>query len=314
MAAKQGLTEDLAAKAQNGNGKSTAVTTTGSTGVTPKSRGQEVRDYIEKMLPDISRALPNHLTPDRLLRIVLTAIRTTPDLMSASLASLGGAILQAAQLGLEPNTQTGQCYLIPFKNTKLQTTEVQFIIGYKGYIELFYRSGMVETVYANAVHENDEFVFSYGIDGKFYHKPVLTNRGAPVCYYAFGRMKGGAYNYVVMSIEDVNKIRNEHSASYKFQKFTSPWTKHYDEMAKKTCLRQLADWLPKSPEIVNMLNADSTIRTGVEDGDFIPEYDITNAEIVEDDPELDAQPTSQPEVSKGDANAEPPEDFFSEQK
>ena len=70
------------------------------------------------------------------------------------------ALMNAAQLGLEPNTPLGQAYLIPYKNKGI--LECQFQIGYKGMIDLAYRTGQVQMIQAQIVREHDFFEYQYG--------------------------------------------------------------------------------------------------------------------------------------------------------
>src|SRR5690625_5711770 len=95
---------------------------------------------------------------DRLMRLTMTTIRTTPELRQADVGSLLGGVMQAAQLGLEPGL-LGQCYLLPFKNNRKGITEVQFIIGYKGMIDLAKRSGHTQSIYSHSFYEKYEFKY-----------------------------------------------------------------------------------------------------------------------------------------------------------
>ena len=79
--------------------------------------------------------------------------------------------MQAVQLGLEPGL-LGHCYILPYKR------EATFIIGYKGMIDLARRSGHIQSIYAHAVHENDEFEYELGLHPKLEHKPSHGDRGA----------------------------------------------------------------------------------------------------------------------------------------
>src|SRR6056297_818539 len=135
-----------------------------------------VFNYLEKMKPEIERALPRHIGADRMARIAYTTIRTTPKLLKCSMGSLMGAVMQAAALGLEPNL-LGQCYIIPYGN------EATFIIGYRGMINLARRSGEIQTIYAHVVKENDEFEYEYGLEPMLKHKPASSDRGEIIKTY-----------------------------------------------------------------------------------------------------------------------------------
>lgn len=82
--------------------------------VSKKKQPQTLKDYVKMMEPAIKKALPNVMTPERFSRIVFTALTANPKLAECTPESFCGAMMQAAQLGLEPNTPLGQAYLIPY--------------------------------------------------------------------------------------------------------------------------------------------------------------------------------------------------------
>ena len=110
------------------------------------TKNMSIADMIKAMEPEIKKALPQVITPERFTRMALSALNTTPKLAECSQMSFLGALMNAAQLGLEPNTPLGQAYLIPYRNKgKL---ECQFQIGYKGLIDMVYRNENIQTVQA----------------------------------------------------------------------------------------------------------------------------------------------------------------------
>lgn len=129
----------------------------------------EVGSLLKRMGPEIMAALPvtARLTPERLARIAITTLRTTPALMRCSVPSLLGALVQCAQLGLEPDPRLGLAYLVPYGQ------DAQLIIGYRGLIHLARRSGEVASVEAHVVYDRDEFTCRYGADGTLSHTPCL---------------------------------------------------------------------------------------------------------------------------------------------
>ncbi|MED0762673.1 recombinase RecT, partial [Aneurinibacillus thermoaerophilus] len=78
----------------------------------------------------------------------------------------------------------GHCYIIPYGR------EAQFIIGYKGMIDLARRSGQIEQIYAHAVYEADHFEYELGLHPKLVHKPATGRRGAIQYVYAVAHFKG----------------------------------------------------------------------------------------------------------------------------
>jgi len=228
-----------------------------STSATPaKKKPMTMKDYINVMAPEIKKALPNTITPERFTRIVLSAISNNKDLQACTPQSFLAGMMNAAQLGLEPNTPIGQAYLIPRRNHG--TLEAQFMIGYKGLIDLAYRSGQVKTIYAEAVHENDEFEYELGLEPKLKHIPAMKDRGEVIYYYAVFKLINGGEGFKVMSKEDVEKIRlRSPSANAGF----SPWKTDYDAMAKKTVIRQVLKYAPLSTDIMRKISEDETIKT-----------------------------------------------------
>lgn len=146
------------------------------------TKSMSIADMIKAMEPEIKKALPQVITPERFSRMALSALNTTPKLAECSQMSFLGALMNAAQLGLEPNTPLGQAYLIPYRNKgKL---ECQFQIGYKGLIDMVYRNDNIQTVQAQCVYENDVFEYELGLEPKLVHKPALKDRGELILVYA----------------------------------------------------------------------------------------------------------------------------------
>lgn len=229
--------------------------------------------YIKSMEGEIKKALPSVITPERFTRMTLSAISTNPKLAQCTPASFLGAMMSAAQLGLEPNTPLGQAYLIPYKNRGVD--EVQFQIGYKGLIDLAYRSGEVELVQAHIVYENDEFVCEYGLEPKLVHKPADKDRGEAVKVYAMFKTKSGGYGFDVMSMDDVRRHAEKYSQAYKSG--FSPWKSNFEEMAKKTVLKRVLKYAPLKSDFVKAVVQDESIKTELSDD----MYEVKNDNVFE---------------------------------
>ena len=235
---------------------------------------KNMQDLIISMKSQIEAALPSVITGERFARMVLTAMSNTPKLASCTPKSFLGAMMQAAQLGLEPNTPLGEAYLIPFMNHG--TLECQFQVGYKGMISLAHRSGLY--VQAHEVHENDEFEVEYGLDPKLVHKPVFKDRGNVVAYYGVWKDKDGNFGFEVMNKEDVEAHAKKYSQSY--GKGFSPWKTNFDEMAKKTVIKKALKYAPLTTEFIRGVTADGTIKTALSQNmaDVKDETDYTDIE------------------------------------
>lgn len=234
-----------------------------------------MQTYIKSMEGEIKKALPSVITPERFTRMVLSAISTNPKLGSCTPSSFLGAMMSAAQLGLEPNTPLGQAYILPYQNKG--TLEAQFQLGYKGLIDLAYRSGEVELIQAHIVYENDKFDCEYGLEAKLSHVPAESERGEPIKVYAMFKTKSGGYGFEVMSMDDVKKHAQKYSKS--FGSSYSPWATSFEEMAKKTVLKKCLKYAPLKSDFVKAVVQDETIKTELsEDMYEVPNVVVEEAE------------------------------------
>ncbi len=224
-----------------------------------KSQGAKptMQQYIKQMEGEIRKALPSVLTPERFTRITLSALSSNPRLQECTPQSFLGAMMTAAQLGVEPNTPLGQAYLIPFKNHGVM--ETQFQLGYKGMIDLAYRSGEISTIQAHVVFANDRFSYSFGLNPTLEHIPATADRGEPTHVYAVFRTKDGGFGYDVMSMDDVRQHAKKYSKSYG----NGPWQTNFEEMAKKTVLKRVLKYAPLKSDFVRQLSTDESIKTEV---------------------------------------------------
>jgi recombination protein RecT len=214
---------------------------------TPKQRA--ALDLLARSKPEVAKLLPPGVTVDRFERIVRTCLRTTPLLAECNAESFLGAVMHTAQLGLEPGP-LGLAYLIPYKR------EVTLVVGYRGYVELAYRSGMVKDVTAELVYEGDGFRVVKGTSPKIEH----TDEGPPldreiIAAYAVARLKtGGTVSRVIYEAEwDAARKASQLGA-----KGAGPWHDHRAAMIRKTALRRLEPWLPKTPALVEAFTVDET--------------------------------------------------------
>lgn len=218
-----------------------------------------MKDYVESMSGEIAKALPSVITPERFTRITLSALSTNPQLQQTTPQSFLGAMMTAAQLGVEPNTPLGQAYLLPYKNKGV--LECQFQLGYRGLMDLAYRSGEISVIQAHTVYENDEFHYEFGLEPKLEHKPAIKDRGDAVAYYAMFKTKDGGYGFEVMSVQDVKLHAKKYSKSY--DSAYSPWTTNFDEMAKKTVLKRVLKYAPLKSDFARQVTADESIKTDI---------------------------------------------------
>lgn len=220
-------------------------------------KSMTIADLIKAMEPEIKKALPEVITPERFTRMALSALNTTPKLAECTQLTFLTALMNAAQLGLEPNTPLGQAYLIPYNNNGIMVC--QFQIGYKGLIDLSYRNPQMQVIQAQAVYENDEFDYELGLNPRLVHHPTLLKRGEVKAFYGYFKLTNGGYGFEVMSRNDIDRYAKEYSKS--FDAAFSPWKNNYVGMAKKTVIKQALKYAPLKTEFRKALSTDETVKT-----------------------------------------------------
>lgn len=209
-----------------------------------------ILDKLESMKPQIAAALPRHLTPERMVRIAITCLRTNPKLAECDAQTILASVMLASQLGLEPGV-LGQCFLVPYKTT------CTLVPGWLGILDLVNRAGKA-TAWTGAVYAGDEFDWSLGDSPYVRHRPcgdetTLTHA------YAIARVKGSNYPIIeVWPVEKVWKHRN---------RFNKVGEKHYSythpEMyARKVALLQALKYVPRSVELATAFQLDATAEMG----------------------------------------------------
>lgn len=270
-----------------------------------------LQELIKSSAKELAKALPEHMRPERLVRIALTCVRLNPELTKCTQESFLGALFTAAQLGLEP--VAGRAYILPFNNKRkvgnewVTVKEAQFMAGYKGLADLFYRHEKAVQLEWGVYQKGDEFDYQMGTNAHIKHKPAMTGRGEPIAYYVIATLKNGGKVFQVMSREECMEHGKKHSKTYDKTKNefyrSSPWATAPDSMCLKTVLIQLAKLLPLSIELQKAIAADETsreFRAGIEDVFDLP--DTTNwgeavpAEVVKDEDAGTAQEPSTPPV------------------
>lgn len=210
---------------------------------------------------EIARALPRHVTPDRMLRMAMTSARKNPDLLECTPESFLGAVIQSAQLGLEPDTPLGQAYLIPFFNGKSphpNKREVNFMVGYRGFMDLIYRVQRHPILWPVAVYEGDHFEYSHGLTPTLIHSPAPRAPNAVLTHvYCTAEYADGRKPFDAMTRAEIEAIRMRSKA----QRF-SPWQTDYEPMAKKTVIRRMAKYLPMSAELQLAAGLDALAESG----------------------------------------------------
>lgn len=231
---------------------------TNSKALSVQQKEQTLGKLLQFNRSKIKSALPKHVTPDRILSVAMNEARNTPLLLECEESSLLGALIKSSQLGLEPGGALGHCYLLPFKNSKKGGIyEVQFILGYKGMLDLAYRSDRVSHVVARAVYEGDEFDYEFGLNEHLSHIPSGIDEGGNLTHtYCIVFLKNGGKLFDVMTRKQIDAVRARSKA-----KDYGPWATDFEAMAKKSVIRRLFKYTPISVEIQQAVALDEAGET-----------------------------------------------------
>jgi recombination protein RecT len=252
----------------------------------PTPKPQTLRELVtgEQMKKQFLLALPKALPVDRFLRCLVTTLNRDPKLLECDRQSVMAGAMTAAQLGLEIDPALGRAYLLPYKG------KAQLIIGYKGFIDLAYRSGQLAGIQAEAVYSADHFVYQLGLDPKLEHVPADTeDRGELKYAYAVATLANGGKAWRVLNRAQVLKHK---AASMSAASSYSPWKTHEEEMWRKTAIRALSSMLPLSPELRDAVVADDGAA-----------QEAAYAAAMTATPADDIAPLAQPDVSSASDGA-----------
>lgn len=264
---------------------------------TPEERALAASSkLLERMKPAMAEILPSALGADRMNRLLYTEVRKNPMLALATPESFVGAVLTAVQLGLEPGSGTGDCWILPFtprKGRNAGVTQAEFVLGYRGMVKLFWNHPLAHSIDTQTVYEGDEFDYAYGLNNHLDHRPVPpSKRGDVFCYYAVARFTNGGSHFRVMYPETVEEHRQRSNSP------NSPaWRDDFEAMAHKTVLRSMFNLLPKSAELAGAISRDGTVRVDL-DTDVAAEVPREPATQAADEP---------PALDVADGTAEPAE-------
>jgi recombination protein RecT len=208
--------------------------------------------------------MPKGREATQLVRDAMTCLRTIKNLDKCDPESFLGSLMTCAQLDLRPGVASlGHAWPLPYWDNAQRRHRAQLIVGYKGYIELGYRSGKLAGIASRVVYEGEEFDIEYHEDGdRLIHKPSYRGlRGEPVCFYSVARVVGGGYSLTEpMSVEEMQQHRDRHAPRDRNGKIVGPWIDHFLPMGKKTMILRNFALLPKSAEMLTAMQADNGIR------------------------------------------------------
>jgi recombination protein RecT len=218
-------------------------------------------EMFQKVMPRVRAAIPQHVKPERLFQVAYLALSRQPALLECTAISVLRAVIIGAQLGLDISGIGGMAYLVPFRNNRTGEREVQFIIGYRGMIELARRSGDIAWIYPGIVYANERFDYQINPIPRLQHEPNLDEktRGEMIGCYAIAVFRDPTVPPMpwAMTKAQVDKIRARSKAGN-----DGPWVTNYPEMMMKTAIRGLSKYIPASAELNQALDYEDQVESG----------------------------------------------------
>lgn len=244
-------------------------------------RSDAYKTLINNTLQDPKRA-------SRFIAAVSSAVGATPALQECEAGSILTAALLGESLNLAPSPQLGQFYMVPFNDKKTGVKKAQFVLGYKGYVQLALRSGHYSDLDVMEIREG-EYLGKDPATGKPRFQfiedddvrdttPVIgymayfeyLNGFRKVLYWSRKKMMSHADKYSpAFSALAYEKLQRGEIPEKELWKYSSFWYKDFDDMAKKTMLRRLISrWGVMSIEMQQAFEADNSL-VEQQDGEFV---------------------------------------------
>ena len=240
-----------------------------------------IQGLLQKNWTSIEQVMPAGTSSSRLQRMAVSAINQSPDLVEATPQTILSCVLKCAALGLEPSAVDGlgRAYILPYRNRKKNIVEAQFILGYRGIIELCRRSGKLKSIHAQAVYQGDSFDSWEDETGQhFTFRPARDVPHTPATLtdvYVNAQLTDGGFVFERMTKAEVDAIRSRSRAAN-----NGPWATDYEAMALKTVIRRAAKYLPLTVQAQEAVAADESTPNYQEV--FSPVVEV-EAEVVPDD-------------------------------
>lgn len=219
-----------------------------------------IKRELEAREQDLLAVLPHGMDAQRFVRVSLIAISKNPDLLACTPGSIIRSIVEAAEVGLEPTGSLNRAWLIPYENKDTKKKEAQLMIGYQGYADLMRDSGKVTRITAECVYEGDHFRVIKGTEEpRIEHEPAFATEDPTKITFVYGVawFADGTNQHEVMSHQQVEAIRAKSR-----QRNGPTWTQNWPQMARKTLVRRLANYVPLTARAIAAIARDDEREFG----------------------------------------------------
>lgn len=255
--------------------------------------------------PSMQKLIANALhDPARCARFtasIVSAVSVNQALQNCDRNTVISGALLGESLNLSPSPQLGQYYLVPFNNKKKGIQDAQFVLGYKGYVQLALRSGQYKSINVEIVKQGEykgrdpmtgdpRFQFLED-DDEWERLPVIgymasfeyLNGFRKVLYWSKEKMMNHADRYsAAFSRKAYENLIAGNIPQGEMWKYSSFWYKDFDSMAKKTMLRQLiSKWGIMSVDMQVAYESDSRVIDETESGQLVPQVEEESPQQIE---------------------------------
>ena len=230
-----------------------------------------------------------HEKSDSFMGSLMTLVGGDNYLSQAEPMTIIASALKAATMDLPIDKNLGYAYVVPFNRYEkkgknwITHNEAQFILGYKGYIQLAQRSGQYKALNALAIYDGqlidwnpltEEFTFDY--------KAKVSDE--VIGYVGFFELLNGFKKTVYWTKQEIESHRIKNSTNKDKEKLSGAWVDNYDSMAIKTVLRNmLSKWGLLSVEMQAAITSDEKVFRVDENNDLIEETDLSDMEPLKQD-------------------------------
>ena len=207
--------------------------------------------------------------PAKAVNLALVAASKNPKLLQCEQKSILRCMMESSSLGIMPFSALNLAYIIPYFNGKTKTLEAQFMLSYRGIVEICRRSDKINSIEAHVVFEKDHFECNLGTYKTLKHSPFFGgDRGEIIAAYAVATHSNGDKQFDIMSRHEIEKTRSKSKSPN-----SGPWVEFFEEMAKKTVVKRLCKYLPISDESAEVIHKDNTNESTIETNVIIAESD-----------------------------------------
>ena len=229
-----------------------------------------LRRQLERRAEEFRMVLPDHISPAKFQRTLLTAVQTNPDLLACDRRSFLTSCMKAAQDGLLPDGR--EAAIVPFKSRVkdpergwVEVRLAQYLPMVFGLRKKILQSGEIADLFAAVVYrqeiERGLFVYEEGSERTLRHRPILDPDFAPTdadiaLAYSVATFADGFKSFEVMRRGELDRVREASQTGSRFdakgepRESKGPWRDWFPEMAKKTVIRRHAKTLPQSGDII----------------------------------------------------------------